>query len=67
MAALRGPDGTDAAYAQNLKDLSSALGIVEEQIVKWANEKEPVPDSFQRIMAAFFRLPLRSLFTDIKP
>lgn len=67
MTALRGPDGTDATYEKNLKDLSSALGIVEEQIVKWANEKEPVPDSFQRIMAAFFRLPLRSLFTDIKP
>jgi phage baseplate assembly protein W len=64
--AMKGADGKDADYQQNLKGLSSLLERSEEQVEKWANEDEAVPNAFQKLIAAYFRLPLRVLFTDLK-
>jgi hypothetical protein len=64
--ALKGSGGTDAEYEKTLRELSKLLAKSEDQIEKWMKEEEPVPDASQKLIAAFFHLPMRTLFTDLK-
>lgn len=64
--AMKGVDATNATYDKNLKELSTILEKSEDQISKWAKEEDKVPANFQKLIAAFFHLPLRTLFSDLK-
>lgn len=47
--------------------LAAALGVPPSKLDAWANAVESVPQHAQDIIAAWLRLPLRELFSDIEP
>jgi hypothetical protein len=63
--AMKG-DGSDETYDRNRRELAGALQKTEDQINKWAKEEEPVPQDQQKLIAAYFHLPMRQLFSDLR-
>ena len=52
---------------KDLASLASYLSTTEEEVQKWFDMKEAVPESAQPIVAAWLHQPQRVLFTDLKP
>jgi hypothetical protein len=65
-AAMKSDDETTATYDSNRKALASALQVNEDQVTKWAREEEPVPQDSQKLIAAYFHLSMRQLFSDLR-
>lgn len=70
--ALGHPENDDGAHLsaeerKKIDDLCTILGIGEAEIMDWVRELKPVPEQYQRMIAAFLNIPERELFTDIPP
>jgi hypothetical protein len=50
-----------------IKGLANQTGINEDGIKNWAMEKDSVPYKHQPIIAAFFRVSVREIFSDLQP
>lgn len=51
----------------DIKHLEIHLDKSNDIVSNWINEKEPVPFEEQRIISSWLNIPLRELFTDVKP
>jgi len=51
----------------DMQQLSAALGVPEPKLDAWADATEAVPQNEQEIIAAWLRLPLREVFSDVEP
>jgi hypothetical protein len=47
--------------------LANALGVSAEVLDGWIDQKAPVPERAQAVIAAWLKTPPRDLFTDIAP
>lgn len=59
-------EGSDAEQETVKSELSKILNVPTETILDWAREDEAVPHKYQTTIAAFFRKPVRELFSDLR-
>lgn len=65
---LVAPAGSsEQTQENNITHLASALGKSPEDIKRWAAESQPVENEIQQLIAAYYHVPKRQLFTDIPP
>lgn len=55
------------AQNKNITDLAPYVDAPLETVMAWANEDEAVPPEKQSIIASWMNVPVRQLFTDLKP
>ena len=48
-------------------ELADAVGVNQTLLAAWLDQKRPVPEAKQALIAASLRKPARELFTDIRP